>query len=146
MVQACPESGTSITVAQGIATAWTEVGTKTLSKVNVGISDCTLVNSQQVVVNCAPGTSEAGQQSLASPKLTELRPLNVQVIRESFGANAANNSSAARGRTTILLFRMSENFHMRLQGSQCSRGSVRKSFAHWKPSRRKWEAYTRSMQ
>ncbi|GEM_PF-2729057 len=118
MVQACPERGTSITVRQGIATACTEGGTKTLSKVNVGISDCTLVNSQQVGVNCEPGCSEDGQQSLASPKLTEVRPLEVQVIRESFGANAANSSNAASGRITNLLFRMKENFHMQSQGSQ----------------------------
>ncbi|MBK9597974.1 MAG: hypothetical protein IPO60_06520 [Flavobacteriales bacterium] len=55
---------------------------------------------------------------MASPKLTEVRPLEVQVIRESFGANAANSSSAASGRTTNLLFRMKENFHMQSQGSQ----------------------------
>ena len=80
---------------------------------NVGITACTLSNSQQVVESWVPDLFEAGQQSLASPKLIEVRPLEVQVIRESFGANAENNSNAASGRTANLLFRMNDNFHMR---------------------------------
>ncbi len=84
----------------------------TLSKVKVGITDCTLVNSQQLAESCEADLSEAGQQSLASPKLTEVRPLKVQVIRDSFGAKAVNNSSAASGNTVNLLFRMKDNFHM----------------------------------
>ncbi|MEO7081259.1 MAG: hypothetical protein ABIY71_07010 [Flavobacteriales bacterium] len=87
-------------------------GATTLAKVNVGIPACTLTNSQQVGESCEADCSEAGQQSLASPKCTEVRPLEVQVIRESFGANAENNSNAASGRTANLLFRMNDNFHM----------------------------------
>lgn len=106
--KACPERGAMVTGAQRANTACTGIGVATAVVVNVGIPACTLVNSQQLGSSWEPGCSLAGQQSLPSPMERAVRPLEMHVINESFGAAVASNSNRAKGHRADRCFRMEE--------------------------------------
>ncbi len=110
--KACPERGVLVTGAQRANTACTGTGAATAVVVNVGISACTLLNSQQLMLSWAPACSLAGQQSLASPMESAVRPLEMQVISESFGATVANSSNSAKDHRVAFRFLMDDIFHI----------------------------------
>lgn len=101
-----------VTGAQRANTACTGIGVATAVVVNVGIPACTLVNSQQLMSSWEPGCSLAGQQSLPSPMERAVRPLEMHVINESFGAAVASNSNRAKGHRADRRFRMEDIFHI----------------------------------
>lgn len=107
-----------VTGAQKDNTACTGAGATTAVVVNVGISACTLENSQQLMSSWEPGCSLAGQQSLPSPIESAVRPVEMHVINESFGATVASNSNSANGHRADLRFRMDDIFHICGQDSQ----------------------------
>lgn len=111
--KACPERGANFTGAQRANTACTGTGASTAVVVNVGITACTLLNSQQLMLSWAPACSLAGQQSLASPMEIAVRPLELQVISESFGATVASNSNSTKGHRADRRFLMDDIFHIR---------------------------------
>lgn len=116
--KACPVRGAMITDDHGATTANTGAGTAAVATVNVGIPACTLLNSQQLMSSWEPGCSLAGQHSLPSPIERMVRPLEPQVINESFGATVASNSNSANGHRVAFRFRMDDIFHICRQDNQ----------------------------